>query len=107
MADFQWASVRNYDITDQGGIATYTEESHQQCREGTGRYLVAGAANLSNVKPKSFSLFGLWHSKHALMLACSLRVPSGLNKAYSHSPLRISSGYSAPQPACFSITPIR
>ena len=40
----------------------------------------------------------MWQPKQPSNLASSLREPSGRNQAYSHSPLRFSGGYPAPQP---------
>src|SRR5436190_7600178 len=53
---------------------------------------------------KSCPACGLWQVKQAARLALSLTFLSGPNAWYSHSPLRTSSLYSAPQPSRFSMT---
>src|SRR5262249_24338690 len=58
----------------------------------------------SSEKTKSCFSSGLWQLKQALRLALSFTDRSGFNAWYSHSPLRVSSGYSVPQPARFSMT---
>ena len=57
-----------------------------------------------NENTKSCLSSGLWQVKQFFRLALSLTVLSALKAWYSHSPLRMSSAYSLPQPARFSIT---
>ena len=58
----------------------------------------------SNENTKSCLSSGLWQVKQFFSTALSLTDLSALNAWYSHSPLRMSSGYSVPQPSRFSIT---
>src|SRR5688572_3015871 len=73
---------------------------------GRGSAVSPGAVpfRLASELTKSCAACGLWHPKHALKFALSLTFLSAVNDWYSHSPLRMFSGYSAPQPVRFSIT---